>query len=130
MNDTRESNRIKHSVAVLVRNGDEILTVRRPDNDDELAGIWGLPAGTYGPDETLETLVKRIGRDKLGVELRSLGVLARGSQDRTDYSLEMALVEAEMRGVPRQVEWRWAVPEALKAGQVRGSLCCDLALGL
>ncbi len=130
MNGTSPSKPIKHSVAVLVRKGDEILTVRRPDDDDELPGIWGLPAGTYGPGETLEALVKRIGRDKLGVDLWPLDVLAEGSQNRANYSLEMALVEAEMVGVPRQAEWRWALPGALKVGQGRGSLCCDLALGL
>ena len=130
MNDTKPPKRIKHSVAVLVRKGDSILTVRRPDNDDELPGIWGLPAGSYGPGETLEHLVERIGRNKLGVELRPLDILAQGSQDRANYSLEMALVEAEMVGIPHQGEWRWALPGMLKEGQGRGSLCCDLALGL
>ena len=130
MSDTSPSKRIKQSVAALVRDGGSILTVRRPDNDDELAGIWGLPAGTYGPGETLELLVERIGRDKLGVDLRPLKVLARGSQNRANYCLEMALVEAAMVGIPHQGEWRWALPGVLKEGQGRGSLCCDLALGL
>lgn len=130
MNDIKPPKRIKHSVAVLVRNGDEILTIRRPDNDDELPGIWGLPAGTYREGEPLEALVERIGHDKLGVDLRVLDVLARGIQDRANYCLEMALVEAAMGGIPNQATWRWASPDVLKEGQERGSFCCDLALGL
>ena len=130
MNDTKTSKRIKHSVAVLVRKGDKILTVRRPDDDVELPGIWGLPAGAYRTGETLETIVERIGRDKLGIELRSLDVLVRGRQNRADYTLEMELVEAEMDGIPSHSEWRWALPGVLQGGQERGSLCCDLALSI
>ena len=37
---------VKHSVAVMVVRGDEILVIRRPPDDDELPGVWGLPAGT------------------------------------------------------------------------------------
>ena len=59
----------KRSVALIIRNGDRILTVRRPDDDEELPGIWGLPAGSFEGTETLEDVVVRIGRDKLGVEL-------------------------------------------------------------
>ena len=35
---------VKHSVAVMIFNGDEVLSVRRPDDDDELPGVWGLQA--------------------------------------------------------------------------------------
>ncbi len=130
MIDATPTKRTKRSVAVLVRKGDNVLTVRRPDDDDELPGIWGLPAGTYRQGETLETLVERIGRDKLGVDLRPLEVLVRGSQERTNYILNMELVETEMDGFPHRCQWRWALPDALKLGQGRGSLCCDLALSL
>ena len=30
---------LKHSIAVVIRNGDKVLSIRRPDNDDELPGI-------------------------------------------------------------------------------------------
>ncbi len=130
MSETGQSKKIKRSVAVLVRNDGNILTVRRRDDDDELPGIWGLPAGTYRQGETLDTLVERIGRDRLGVGFKLLNVLVHGTQDRANYRLEMDLVEAAMDGLPFQTEWRWDLPDALKSGQEQGSLCCDLALGV
>jgi ADP-ribose pyrophosphatase YjhB (NUDIX family) len=119
---------IKHSVAVLVRNGDRILAIRRPDDDDELPGIWGLPAGSFRGGETLEDLICRIGRDKLGVSLMPKRKLAEGAQDRERYRLEMELWEAEMEGNPVAPQWQWAKLETLQPGSQHGSLCCRLAL--
>ena len=118
----------KHSVAVLIRNGERILAIRRPDDDDELPGIWGLPAGSYRDTETLDDLVRRIGHDKLGVSLTPLRPLAAGAQDRERYRLEMELWEAEIEGTPAGVQWKWTKLETLREGSDRGSLCCRLAL--
>ncbi|PYS35639.1 MAG: DNA mismatch repair protein MutT, partial [Acidobacteria bacterium] len=60
---------LKHSVAVMIVRRDQILAVRRPEDDDELPGIWGLPAATLRGGETVEDVIARIGRDKLGVKL-------------------------------------------------------------
>jgi 8-oxo-dGTP diphosphatase len=119
---------LKHSVAVLIRNGDRILAVRRPDDDDELPGIWGLPAGSIRGPETVEDLIRRIGRDKLGVELTPIRRIAAGAQDRPAYRLEMELWEVEMHGTPKHPQWQWAELDVLRPGQAQGSLCCDLAL--
>jgi len=119
---------VKHSIAVLIRNGNRILAIRRPDNDDELPGIWGLPAGTFRASETLEDLVRRIGLEKLGVDLKPVRKLAEGSQDRKLYRLEMELWETEMRGLPQRSQWQWTELSTLEDGRDRGSLCCDLAL--
>ena len=121
---------VKHSVAVLIRNGERILSIRRPDDDDELPGIWGLPAGTFRDSETLDDVIRRIGRDKLGVELRPANKLSAGTQSRLHYVLEMELWEGIMEATPSCPEWKWADPPILEPGQVRGSLCCDLALKL
>src|SRR5215510_2287170 len=40
-------NSVKHSIAVMVFKGNQVLSVRRSNLDDELPGIWGLPAGTF-----------------------------------------------------------------------------------
>ena len=130
MTDSKHPKSVKHSVAVLVRQNDNILTVRRPDEEEDLPGIWGLPAGSYREGETLNDLVQRIGRDKLGVELQPIRTLARGRQERAEYVLEMELVEGRMDGVPTPPEWLWGLPDALREGQRQGSLCCDLVLGL
>ena len=122
------SSPVKRSVAILIRNGDTFLSTRRADDDDELPGVWGLPAGSYRGSESLEELILRIGRDKLGVSLRPLRKLASGWQSRERYILEMELWEAELSGVPRHPEWRWATAPDLEPGAAHGSFCCRLAL--
>jgi len=119
---------IKHSVAVLIRRGDEILSTRRPDNDDELPGIWGLPAGTARGEETTAEVISRIGHDKLGVKLTPLRRLALGAQNREKYRLEMELWEVSMEGQLRHPNWQWGSLELLKPGKEAGSLCCELAI--
>src|SRR5215510_9522256 len=119
---------VKRSVAVLVRQADSILATRRSEDDDELPGVWGLPAGSYRASEGLEDLIQRIGRDKLGVLLIPIRKLAAGRQTRPHYVLEMEVWEAEMSGEPRHPAWRWAAVEVLRHGDSQGSLCCHLAL--
>jgi ADP-ribose pyrophosphatase YjhB (NUDIX family) len=119
---------IKHSVAVLISHGDRILSIRRPDDDDELPGVWGLPAGTCRDAETVHDVIRRIGRDKLRVTLTPIQRLATGAQDRPSYRLEMELWEASMDGTPAYPEWQWAATKLLEPGAASGSLCCALAL--
>jgi hypothetical protein len=118
----------KHSIAVLIRNGDRILTTRRSDTDDELPGVWGLPAGTFRESETVDDLIRRIGQQKLGVRLTPLRKLCEGIQKRAAYTLEMELWEATMDGTPGHPAWKWADFDVLKPGRLAGSLCCDLGL--
>ncbi|WP_428275011.1 NUDIX domain-containing protein [Candidatus Palauibacter sp.] len=115
------------------------LLVRRPDDDPDLPGVWGLPAGSHAAGERDEALVRRIGREKLGVETEDLGCLNEGHVERTDYRLEMRLhaariVTGEPRvpqpvpGITQYSEWGWRPPVELRDGARRGSLCCRLAL--
>jgi ADP-ribose pyrophosphatase YjhB (NUDIX family) len=119
---------VKHSVAVMIVRGSDVLAVRRPENDDELPGIWGLPAGTLHGAETVEDVISRIGRDKLGVELAPIRKLLSGAQDRPAYRLEMELWEASMEGEPTYREYQWASVDILRPGMDAGSLCCRLAI--
>jgi len=109
---------------------DLILSVRRPDNDDELPGVWGLPAGSFRSAESLEDLITRIGRQKLGVALTPIRKLADGAQDRPEYRLQMELWAASMEGTPNHPEFAWSSIEVLREGMAQGSLCCELAVGL
>jgi len=120
--------RIKHSVAVAIFKEGKILATYRPEDDDELPGIWGLPAGTCRGTEGPEDVIRRIGREKLGVVLQPIRRLGSGDQDRPDYKLEMELWEASMNGEPNHPNWKWAGLEALGPGAAKGSLCCTLAL--
>jgi ADP-ribose pyrophosphatase YjhB (NUDIX family) len=121
---------VKRSVAVAIFKGEQVLSVRRVDDDDELPGVWGLPAGTLRAGETKENLIKRIGRDKLGVELRPVRQINAGKQMRKQYLLEMELWEATIEGnaKPLHPQWKWAEIETLRPGAAAGSLCCELAL--
>jgi 8-oxo-dGTP diphosphatase len=120
--------RVKHSIAVMIHRENQILTILRPEDDDELPGIWGLPAGTARGAETVEDVITRIGRDKLGVRLTPVRRVATGAQDRAAYRLEMELWEVSMDGTPTYPEWQWATLDLLRPGRALGSLCCDLAL--
>ena len=118
---------LKNSIAVVAKNANCVLAVRRSDDDEELPGIWGLPAGTFRDGETPADLIRRIGNEKLGVSLSPVRKLAEGTQDRKGYRLEMTLWEVNMEGTPSRPEWQWAEVEILKPGREKGSLCCDLA---
>jgi very-short-patch-repair endonuclease len=133
---------IRRSVAVVVTRADGlVLAVKRPEEPgEELPGIWGLPATTLREAESPEDAVRRIGREKLGVELTPVRALADGEQQRADYTLRMTVYDALMAGKPRLPE-----PDAPNAGTLydaidwlpansfgeavaAGSLCCRLFL--
>src|SRR5277367_1031991 len=92
---------IKRSVAVVVRGPEPgtFLVVKRPDDPgDPLAGVWGLPAVTLADGEDERAAAVRVGRDKLGVELRPGLRLGEASDDRGDYRLVLADYEATIAG--------------------------------
>ena len=118
-----------------------LLVVQRPHDDEDLPGVWGLPATTVRPHESDADAATRLGTSKLGAPV-TLGVfLAEGTQQRHDAELSMRLYAATMpseepaltpspheHGVTYYADWRWAPRPALRAGAERGSLCCALAL--
>src|SRR5688572_7416121 len=88
---------VKQSVSIAVFAADgRVLIVQRPPDDEDLPNAWGLPASSLKPGESWEDSVRRTGRDKLGVELRHLRELNRGTLERAAYTLEMRLFEAEI----------------------------------
>ena len=118
-----------------------LLTVRRPDDDEDLPGVWGLPATTIRPQESDADAATRLGETKLGTPLTLQHLLADGTRTRTDYKLYMRLCSATMTnpeptlpsnagqdGVTYYADWRWAPVSSLVDGAERGSLCCALAL--
>jgi hypothetical protein len=109
---------------------DGLLLVRRPDDDEDLPGVWGLPAVSLAPGESEEEAVRRAGRDKLGVEvspIRAVGV------DRTMTGWEAAIVTGDP-SVPQPgphtqyTDLRWGEPSALVPAARQGSLCCRVLL--
>ena len=132
----------KESVAIVIRNpkdAEAVFTVLRPENDDDLPNVWGLPAATLRPGETWEEAVKRIGLEKLGVQLRVGNELQHGSIERRNYRLQMRLYEAFIeKGTPfvpqpdqaftQYAKWKWGGASDLVPAAQRGSLCCKLYL--
>lgn len=131
----------KRSVSVLVRgpHGSRLLAVRRPEDDEELPGVWGLPAASLRADEAWTDAAARIGPEKLGVGLEVGDALREGGADRDGYRLRMRLYEAaiaggvpdvpqDAAGVTQYVDWAWARPARLREPALRGSLCSRLCL--
>jgi ADP-ribose pyrophosphatase YjhB (NUDIX family) len=131
----------KRAVSVLVEGpgGSRLLAVRRPEDDDELPGAWGLPAASLRGDEGWAEAAARIGPEKLGVDLDVGDVLREGEADRDGYRLGMRLygasvaagepeVPQDATGVTQYVEWAWARPDRLRDSARRGSLCSRLCL--
>lgn len=127
----------RRAVAVVVRSEDGlVLAVRRPDEPgEELPGVWGLPATTLAGDESDEEAVRRVGRTKLGVELRPGRAVGHGEQDREGYTLRMAVYDATMTGEPSLPDpvagsgtlysaIDWLPVESFREAAERGSLCC------
>ena len=132
----------KESVAVVIRNSQDpasILTVLRPEDDEDLPNVWGLPAATLRPGEDWDSAIKRVGLEKLGVQLKVGKEIQSGSTERRDYRLQMRVYEAEiMRGTPfvpqpdnaftQYAKWKWGNIDDLRPAAQRGSLCCRLFL--
>jgi 8-oxo-dGTP diphosphatase len=134
--------KVKHSVSVAVHDParpGQVLLVQRPANDEDLPGVWGLPAASLAPAEAWEDAAARVGREKLGVELRLDGMLREGSLHRHSYTLQMRLYSAVIAagaphvpqraaGVTQYRAWRWGDPAELEPAAARGSLCSQLFL--
>ncbi len=130
----------KRSVAVAVRSDDDlVLAVRRPEEPgEELPGVWGLPAVTLRDGESADDGVRRVGREKLGIDLTPMRRLAAGEQRRESYLLEMTVCEASTHGEPSLPEraegatttlydaFDWLPEAAFAAAADAGSLCCRL----
>ena len=134
---------VKRSVAVVVRSpgGGAFLIVRRPfDEEDPLAGVWGLPAVTLLDGEDERAAAVRAGRVKLGVGLAVGARIGEKTADRSGYLLRLADYEATIvDGVPvvpqpdasmtQYTACRYtANPETLAEAAARGSLCAQLFL--
>ncbi|MGB2694184.1 MAG: NUDIX domain-containing protein [Dehalococcoidia bacterium] len=132
----------RRAVAAAIERGDSAwLAVRRPDEPgEELPGVWGLPATTLRNGESPEEGLRRLGREKLGVELTPLRSLGEGEQERPDYTLDMTVYEASMAGEPRlpprasdrtstlYEALGWLPAALFNDAAARGSLCCRVFL--
>lgn len=138
------SKSIKYVVAVVLkndRNPDEFLVVKRPEDDPDLKGSWGLPAVTLKPGELPEQGALRVCREKLGCEAtpdRFLGIMfqKRNSYDIFLMDIEMTLTGDKQPDVTRAksdrtvyTEQTWTIdPAVLMPAAENGSCCASIFL--
>jgi len=114
----------------VIEGPEGLLVVRRPDDDESLPGVWGLPAVSLAAGESEQDAVRRVGREKLGVEVEPLEPVGReGSM--TDWK---ARVRSGEPAVPQPgantqyTDLRWGEPAQLVPAARAGSLCCRVLL--
>jgi 8-oxo-dGTP diphosphatase len=109
----------------VIEGPEGLLLVRRPDDDDTLPGVWGLPAASLGEGESEEQAVRRAGLEKLGVEVAPLRPIGTDG-GMTDWE---ARVVSGRPVVPQHgpntqyAELRWGEPRDLVPAARLGSLC-------
>lgn len=133
----------KFSIAVVLsnpKNTDEVLVVKRPDDDDSLPGVWGLPAVTVKEGELPEVAVIRLGEEKLCTQIKANSYIGIQQADRGDYELVLMDIQAVLQGGEpsvenaqtigtKYVEQQWASDlSILNVAASKGSLCSRILL--
>jgi len=128
------------AIAVLIASpldSSRLLTVRRPDDDEDLPGVGGLAATSLKDDESVEAAAR-----KLGANVTLGAMLAEGSQESAAQHFSLSLYAAtldatspelpesngQIDGSTYYTDWQWDLRESLSQGAQMGSLCCQLAL--
>ena len=117
-------------MSLVIEDGERVLLVRRPDDDADLPGVWGLPAASLTDGESPEDAVRRAGREKLGVEVRPLDPLGHDAS-MTDFRAEIVSGEPAVPQPGRGTQYaalRWGVLADLLPAARRGSLCSRVLL--
>ena len=120
----------KRSISLVVEGPEGLLLVRRPDDDESLPGIWGLPAASLAESESEEDAVRRAGIEKLGVEVRPLHPLGE-ELTMTGWLVEIVAGDPSVpqSGPNTQyAELRWGDARELAPAAREGSLCSRVLL--
>jgi 8-oxo-dGTP pyrophosphatase MutT (NUDIX family) len=114
----------------VIEGPEGLLLVRRPDDDRDLPGVWGLPAASLAEGESEEDAVRRAAREKLGVEVRPGQPIGR-EDAMSDWTAEIVTGSPS---VPQEgpntqyTDLRWADPRDLVPAARQGSLCSRVLL--
>ncbi|MBA3261763.1 MAG: NUDIX domain-containing protein [Thermoleophilaceae bacterium] len=129
---------LKRSVSLIIEDTLGVLLVRRPDDDESLPGLWGLPAASLRQGEAEREALLRVGWEKLGVEVEPLWPIGDDEAERTDHRLVMrdwtARITAGEPVVPQggegtqYVEWHWGDPTELMPAARAGFVCARVLL--
>ncbi len=131
---------VKRSVALAAWGKEGLLLVKRPEEEAEFPGVYGLPAVSLQEGESLEEAARRVAQEKLSAEVRLRHPVAFGREERPGYTLELWVFEADLLSPPRlpapkpgktyYTAFRFGRPEDLKGAARRGSLCSRLYLAV
>jgi ADP-ribose pyrophosphatase YjhB (NUDIX family) len=125
---------VKRSISLVIEAPAGVLLVRRPDDDESLPGVWGLPAASLREGERERDAVLRAGREKLGVEVEPLRLVGEDEGDLVsmrDWAVRI------VRGTPevpqpgegtQYVSLRWGNAAELAPAARAGSLCARVLL--
>lgn len=129
---------LKRSVSLVVEGPEGVLLVLRPDDDESLPGLWGLPATSLREGESEHEALVRAGHEKLGVVVEPLQPIGEEEAERGEYRIAMrdwaASIVAGEPAVPQTgegtqyVEWRWGDPAELAPAARAGSVCARVLL--
>ena len=120
----------KRSVSLVIEGPEGLLLVRRPEEDRDLPGVWGLPAATCAEGESEEDAVRRAGHEKLGVEVEPLHSIGRDGP-MTDWAARIVSGEPSVPQPGPNTQYaamRWDAPPALVPAARQGSLCSRVLL--
>lgn len=131
---------LKRAVALAAWTERELLLVKRPEEDPEFGGAWGLPAVSLKEGESVEEGAMRVGEEKLGTRVEVLQPVAFGVEERAAYTLKLWVVEARLLTEPLLPEpkpgktyyraYRYGEPLELREAARQGSLCSRLYLAV
>jgi ADP-ribose pyrophosphatase YjhB (NUDIX family) len=129
---------LKRSVSLIIEGPGGVLLVRRPDDDESLPGLWGLPAASLREGESERDALLRVGRDKLGVEVEPVELVGVDEGERPGHRIAMrdwtARIVSGEPAVPQAgegtqyVDWRWGDPGELAPAARAGSVCARVLL--
>jgi ADP-ribose pyrophosphatase YjhB (NUDIX family) len=120
----------KRSVSLVIDGPEGLLLVRRPDDDECLPGVWGLPAASLAERESEEDAVRRAGREKLGVEVLPLRAIG-ADEGMTDWETRIVDGRPSVPQAGPHTQYaalRWGDPRELVPAARQGSLCSRVLL--
>lgn len=134
----------QYAISIVLRSGHrpgQFLIVKRPNDDQDLPGSWGLPTTTLQPQEAPEACARRVCREKLGCTGEPLRFMGAMHQSRPGYNLvlmeiEMILIGTRLPQVSQATskttlytKQKWVdQPEALWPSARNGSCCSAIFL--
>lgn len=108
---------VRHAISVVIINAEGmVLFSKRSANKKSYPLAWSLPSHFVVDNELPRETVRRIGKEKLGVDLEIGELINEGASDRGDFTLFMHdYLAVTITGEPRivsddYVELKWANP--------------------